>query len=159
MPDRRARLVCIAVLALLAVSRGRAEVNDYEKVDFYYLQNYDYNPKEKWEPTPQWIASPPIPAFVRALEGKRVAIAGTTMPLTYRSGVVSEFILGLSADTCEFGATPRINEWISVTMAHGAKTQVYAMGESTVRGVFHLKEMVEAGKVVQLYTIEADSVK
>jgi hypothetical protein len=157
--DRRLRLICIAVLALSLAIRGRAQLNDYQKVDFYFLQNYDYNAEEKWEPTPKWIAGPPIPAFVKALEGKRIAVAGTTMPLTYRSGVVSEFILGLSADTCEFGATPRINEWISVTMAHGTKAQVYAMGESTVRGVFHVKEMVEGGKVVQLYSMEADSVK
>jgi len=36
---------------------------------------------------------------------------------------------------------------------------VYAMGERTVRGVFHTKAMVEGGGVVRLYSKEADSVR
>jgi len=131
----------------------------YRKVDFFYLQNYDYNPKEKWEPAPHRIDKPPIPEMVKLLDGQKIAVYGVTMPLNYRSGVVTEFILGVSVDTCEFGATPRINEWIGVTMAGGRKTQVYALGEGWVRGTFHVKELVEAGRVVRLYSIDADSVK
>ena len=158
---RRYLTSCLtAVLFMAAAPLAIAEGPDaYKKVDFFILQDFDYNPKEKWEPTPRKIDKAPIPAFVKSLEGQRVAVYGVTMPLNFKSGAVTEFILGVSVDTCEYGATPRINEWISVNMAGGKKAQVYAAGEGTVRGVFHVKEMVENGKVVRLYSIDADSVK
>jgi len=90
---------------------------------------------------------------------KRLRAAGATMPLDFRSGVMTEFILGVSVDTCDFGATPRINEWIAVTMVGGKKTQVRYAGEGTVKGVFHVKEMVEGARVVRLYSIDADSLQ
>jgi len=146
------------VLALAWPAAAQAP-EPYKKVDFFLLQNYDYNPKEKWEPTPRKVDKPAFPPFVKSVDGQKIAIYGATMPLNYKSGVVTEFLLGVSVDTCEYGGTPRINEWIAVTMAAGKKTQVYAGGEGWVRGVFHINELVENGKVVRLYTIDADSVK
>jgi hypothetical protein len=158
---RRPILIALAA-AMLASTAGQTLVlaqDEYQKVNFFLLQNFDYNPKEKFVPTPHKVDNPPIPEFVKSIDGRNILIFGTTMPLDYKSGIVTEFILGVSADTCEYGATPRINEWIAVTLAGGKKAQVIASGEGWVRGVFHVQELVENGKVVRLYSIDADSVK
>lgn len=157
----RLRICLLAVLAL-AHAAGAFVVHadeSYKMVFFWTLQSFNYNSNEKWVPTPTKVANPPIPTEVKSLDGQRIAIFGTTMPLNYKSGAVTEFILAVSEDACEFGATPRINEWIAVKMVAGKKAMVQASGEAWVRGVFHIKEMVENGKVVQLYSIDADSVQ
>jgi hypothetical protein len=150
--------MCVLVGTTLAGTVRAQSPADYRRVSFSSLIGFDYNPQERTEPTPHKIDKT-IPASVTALDGQRITISGATMPLDFKSGVMTEFILGVSVDTCDFGATPRINEWISVTMAGGKKTPVRYQGTGTVKGVFHVKEMVEGGRVVRLYSIDADSLQ
>jgi hypothetical protein len=130
----------------------------YTTMSFYNLGNYNYNAAEPDDPTPTKTSNT-IPASVRAFEGKRVQISGNTMALDYSSGFMSEFLLHPTADACEFGGTPRINEWIYVRMAAGQKVKISTGYAVIVKGTFSIKEEVERGRVVGLYDMVADSVQ
>lgn len=151
-----------AVLALalgvmcLAGGVGAQSPAPYAEVDFYKLAIWEYNPIEPWEVAPHVVPNG-VPAWVKALNGKKVSITGLGLPLDYKDGLASEFILAVSSDVCGFGATPRINEWISITMAGGKKVQVNWGKEMVVKGVFKVKEDIEDGRLVGLYNIVGES--
>lgn len=152
-----AALVPVALTAALAANLD-AQAGTPKFIDFWAISSYDYNPKEPYEPAPARAVNT-IPPAVRALEGQRVSIAGNAMALDYSSGLMSEFILQASVDACGFGASPRINEWVYVKMAGGQKVRVLTASDMTVTGTFHIREQVEDGRVVGLYTIEADAIQ
>jgi hypothetical protein len=152
-------LSAAAWIAVVAPTAGaQTKPGDPTPIDFWKIAYYDYNPREPFEPMPT-KAQNTIPADVRKLDGQKVAIAGIGMALDYSSGATSEFILQASVDACGFGAMPRINEWIYVKMAGGKKTPVYTAMEMVVTGTFRIREEVEDGRVVGLYSIEADRVQ
>lgn len=148
----------IAVSLILLSCSAMTWAQQAQYIDFWTISNYHYNPQEPFDPAPRKIEDT-IPADVRELEGRKVQIYGNAMALDYSSGLMSEFILQASEDACGFGAMPRINEWIFVTMANGKKAKVSTGLDRRVEGTFHIREQVENGRVVSLYTIVADVVK
>ena len=76
---------------------------------------------------------------------------------------MSEFFLANQTDPCGFGTMPRINEWIYVTMGGGHLVDIRAPAGGTVevlvRGTFKVKEDIEEGNLVSLFTLVADSVQ
>ncbi|MSR06877.1 MAG: DUF3299 domain-containing protein [Gemmatimonadetes bacterium] len=147
----------VAGLAGGGASPVQAQV-PYAKVDFYILSNYNYSIDEPFEPTPVKPAGNTIPTSVRAYEGRKVFIRGNAVALDYSSGFMTEFLLHPTLDACEFGGTPRINEWIFVKMAEGKKVKIFTGYAVEVRGSFAIKEEIERGRVVGLYNMVADDV-
>jgi hypothetical protein len=81
------------------------------------------------------------------------------VPLNFEDGRTTDFILNASVDACGFGATPRINEWARLTRIN-APRRTFSRGEEVgVRGTFHVKEQVENGRVVGLYSVVAEEIK
>jgi hypothetical protein len=132
----------------------------YQKVLFFDLANFAYNPSEPGEPSPHVVAHG-IPDQIKALDGRKVEVWGVVVPLEFEGGKTSEFMLAVTADVCGFGAIPRINEWMHITMAGGRKIPLYATQSYTpilrVRGVLHVKEDIEDGRLVGLYEMVADA--
>lgn len=143
----------LVVLSAVATSASQAR-----HIDFWTISSFHYNPREPSEPAPTRAVNT-IPAEVQALDGRTVEIYGNAMALDYSSGLMSEFILHMSADNCGFGAMPRINEWIHVTMRDGKRVRVSTALDVKVTGTFRIREQVEDGFVVGLYHIEADRVQ
>jgi len=135
-------------------------VDQYQKILFFDLANFAYNPAEPGEPEPHQVKNG-IPANIKALDGKKIEIWGVVVPLDFEGGQTNEFMLAVSADVCGFGAIPRINEWMHVSMAGGRKIPLYATQSYTpllkLRGVLHVKEDIEDGRLVGLYDMTADS--
>lgn len=127
-------------------------------IDFWIISGYNYNPAQPFDPSPRYRPNA-IPPAIRALDGQKVTISGNAMAVDYSSGLMSEFILNATIDACGFGEAPRINEWIYVRMANGRKTQVYTAMDMTITGTFRIKEEVEDGRLIGLYSIDADSVQ
>lgn len=132
----------------------------YLKILFFDLANFAYNPAEPGDPTPHRVANG-IPATIKALDGKKVEVWGVVVPLEFEGGQTNEFLLAVTADVCGFGAIPRINEWMHVSMAGGRKIPMYATYSYTpilrVRGVLHVKEDIEDDHLVGLYDLTADA--
>jgi hypothetical protein len=158
---KRTLVALATVLAWLpgpAVTAQSQSMRPYRVIDFFAISNYAYNPKAPWDSMPP-KADFTIPPAVRALDGQKVRIVGNAMALDYSSGSMTEFILNATFDACGFGADPRINEWIHVRMAPGLKASIFTGIELEVSGTFSIKEQVEDGRVIGLYSMVADSVK
>jgi hypothetical protein len=94
-----------------------------------------------------------IPARVKALDGKRVSIAGFMKPIKQEEGGAAGFLLVKDYSTCCEGTLPKINEMIHVQMASNSIPQA---GEQifAVRGVFQVGEKLGAGNTVSIYRLE-----
>jgi hypothetical protein len=141
----------------LAAAAPSQAASAYQLVDFFGLANYVYNPKDAFNPTPL-PAVGTIPGWITALNGKKIRIRGNSMAVDFSEGMMSEFILAVSQDVCGFGAIPRINEWIYVTMVGGKKAKVITGGDMVVNGTFTVKEDLVKGRLIGLYSLDADSV-
>ena len=133
-----------------------------QEVNFYQLAAFTYNPKEPYEPAPKAIPNA-LPEWIKALNGKKVVIRGNATPAAIDNGGVSEFFLANQTDPCGFGTMPRINEWIYVKLAGGKTVDIRAPSGGTVevlvKGTFIVKEDIEAGNIISLFTLVADSVQ
>jgi hypothetical protein len=143
------------------IGRATAQrAEPYQKVLFFDLANFAYNPSEPGEPSPHVVAHG-IPDRIKALDGRRIEVWGVVVPLEFEGGKTNDFMLAVTADVCGFGAIPRINEWMHVSMAGGRKIPMYATQSYTpilrVRGVLHVKEDIEDGRLVGLYEMVADA--
>jgi len=134
----------------------------YQEITFWQLAAFIYNPKEPWEPSPHTVPNA-IPDWVKALNGKKVVIRGNATPANIDASGVSEFFLANQTDPCGFGTMPRINEWIYVNLAGGKRVNITPPPGSTVevlvKGIFTVKEDIEEGHIVSLFTLHADSVQ
>ena len=133
-----------------------------QEIDFFQLASFTYNVKEPYEPAPHAVPNG-LPDWIKALNGKKVVIRGNATPVTIEPAGVSEFFLANQTDPCGFGTMPRINEWIYVKMSGGRLVDIRAPAGGTVevlvKGTIRVKEDIEEGNLVSLFTIVADSVQ
>jgi hypothetical protein len=127
----------------------------YQPVSFALLSDFEYE-----VPDPLDAASntqkDQVPAKVKALHGKLIAVRGFMLPLDLDQAGVSEFMLNASFDMCYFGAPVAMNEWILVKMKPGKKAKFSHLAFN-VSGRFEVGEDVRNGRVLSLYRLEADS--
>jgi hypothetical protein len=93
-----------------------------------------------------------VPATIRALDQKRVAITGFALPLQLENGRAKKLFLMRDVSTCCFGATPNTNDYVVVTMKEGAKT--VADIPIVLVGTLRIGERYEGGYLVSLYELE-----
>jgi hypothetical protein len=153
-----ARALAIVSLALApAAIAWAADVRPgYHNISFALLSDFDY---ELPDPLTSPAASQPlneIPAEVKALDGRKVAVRGFMLPLDLDQEGVSQFLLNGSFDMCYFGAPVRMNEWILVTMTGGKKTPFTHLA-TLVHGTIEVGEEVRNGRVMSLYRLKADA--
>ena len=120
----------------------------YEMLDFALLGEFEYPVYVKLK---EGEELPEIPAEVRALDGKEVAITGFMNPVRFDREGVSEFLLVKDILGCCFGATPRMNHWIRVRMKEGKRAKFYAYDQLTVLGKLDVSEELEDGYVMSIY--------
>lgn len=144
----------VAVLVLVAMASVAAWAATYQPITFNLISNYEYELPDPLEPAsraPQNV----IPANVKALNGKMVAIEGFMLPLDLTPEGVSVFMLNASIDMCYFGAPVRMNEWVLVKMKAGKRAKFTHLA-TTVKGRFEVGEEMRNGRVTSLYRLEAD---
>jgi hypothetical protein len=143
------------MFGLVILSGAALSAQGYQPVDFNALGNYDYELPDPLDPSAQQPRNE-IPATVKALNGKQVAIEGFMLPLDLTPAGVTQFLLNASIDMCYFGAPVRMNEWILVTMKDG-KRAAFTHLALTVKGRLEVGEVMKNGRVTSLYRIDADS--
>jgi hypothetical protein len=92
-----------------------------------------------------------IPAKILALDGKTIAVDGYMMPLAYEAGGAKKFILMKNQFGCCYGGTPKLNEWIEVTMEGGAVAEYQQHTLVTTWGVLDVKPESRDGMATSLY--------
>jgi hypothetical protein len=96
-----------------------------------------------------------IPEPVRALNNKEVSIKGFMLPLKVEGGVVTELLIMKDQSMCCYGATPKINEWVSVKMkSKGVKALMDQ--PVTLFGQLHVGEARENGYLVGIYRLDGE---
>ena len=135
---------------------ARFDPKAYTWVEFDVLTGFDYPDLVRMDgETPP----PELPDEVQALDGERVAFEGFMNPLAFDSGGVKEFSLVADPTFCCFGAVPKMNHWIHVTLPGDERTEFYSFDPVAVYGTLEVGEAYMDGYVVSLYRITADRVE
>jgi hypothetical protein len=96
-----------------------------------------------------------IPAGVRALNGKKVALKGFMLPLKVEGGLITELLIMRDQSACCYGATPKLNEWVSVKMTGKGVKPVMDV-PITLFGKLQVGEMRENGYLVGIYAMDGE---
>jgi hypothetical protein len=99
-----------------------------------------------------------IPAPIKALGGKKVAIQGFMVPMKIEKGATKQFLLVKDQSLCCFGRMPRMNEWISVSMSGDRATKFIGDQPVTVFGTIDVGEEMQKGEVLSIFRMTADDV-
>jgi hypothetical protein len=94
-----------------------------------------------------------IPRAIRELDGREVGVRGFMLPMKVDGGLVREFLLMRDQSMCCFGVVPKINEWVSVTMA-GRGVRAMMDQPVTVYGTLRVGEVYEQGVLAGLYQMD-----
>jgi hypothetical protein len=99
-----------------------------------------------------------IPREVQELDGKRIALAGFTLPITLIDGRATEFLLLRTQAACCFGMVPRLNEIVMAKMpAPGMNPELDV--PVVVGGTLHVKWIGEGDQLTAIYELAADRVE
>jgi hypothetical protein len=143
----------------LALRGAEAPKGDgYEAVGFDRLASYTFTPPD-YDPTVP-NAKPPsgadqIPAAIKALDRKKVAVTGYMLPTKMEKGLVVEFLLVKDAMLCCYGVMPKVNEWVVVKMTGGGVKPLMDI-PITFDGTLRVGEMYENGYLTGVYLLEGD---
>lgn len=154
----RSAVLLLLTAGLLAPHVVQAAAQDakpgYQTVSFAQLSDYEYEVPDPL--TNGGVAGANvIPAKVKALDGRKLAVRGFMLPLDLDQNGVSQFLLNGSFDMCYFGAPVKMNEWILVTMKGGKKTPFTHLA-TLVYGTLSVGEEIKNGRVMSLYRMQAD---
>jgi hypothetical protein len=140
-------LLLAGVLALRAAEPAKAA---YENVGFDRLAAFEYTPPES-----ETAVKDQIPAKIKALDQKKVAVTGFMLPTKMDKGLVKEFLLVKDAMMCCYGAMPKVNEWIVVKM-NGPGVKPLMDLPLTFEGKLRVGEQFENGYLTGVYLLEGD---
>lgn len=141
-------------------AQGRRELT------FEHLAYYDYTPPGGLRTDP--FADPStstasfeerIPAEVRGLDDREVAIIGYLMPLAGTPEAMTKFLLVRNMQICCYAVVPQLNEWVYVEADAKLKIRYARDVPVLLRGKLEVKESVESGLVMSLYQMRAESME
>jgi hypothetical protein len=96
-----------------------------------------------------------IPQKVKSYDQKKVALRGFMLPLKVEGGLVTEMLIMKDQTMCCYGATPRINDWVSVRMKNKGVKPLMDL-PVTLSGTMKVGEMRENGYLVGIYSMEGE---
>lgn len=96
-----------------------------------------------------------IPATIRDLNEKSIALKGFMLPLKVEEGLVTEMLIMRDQSMCCYGTVPKINEWVSVKM-EGKGVKPVMDQAVTLFGKLKVGEIRENGYLVGIYEMDGD---
>ncbi|MBM3876655.1 MAG: DUF3299 domain-containing protein [Verrucomicrobia bacterium] len=153
------------VAAATAAASGAEPVEmmgEFRIVGFDKLASYNYDIPDESPATRAAAnvgeapaAKDQIPDSVRALNGKKVALKGFMLPLKVEGGLITELLIMRDQSACCYGATPKINEWVSVKMS-GKGVKPIMDVPVVLMGKLQVGEMRENGYLVGIYAMDGE---
>ena len=132
-------------------------IDGYEGVSFDKLASFAY--EVPLDPVTNKVElaklNAQIPARIKSLDKKLVAIRGFMLPLKVENGLVTELLIMRDQSMCCFGTVPKINEWINIRMA-GEDVQPIMDQPITLMGQLRVGEVLENDYLVGIYEMEGD---
>lgn len=99
-----------------------------------------------------------IPDSIKSYDKKKVALKGFMLPLKVEGGLVTEMLIMKDQSMCCYGATPRINDWVSVKMKKKGVRPTMDL-PVTLHGTMNIGEMRENGYLVGIYSMDGESME
>jgi hypothetical protein len=96
-----------------------------------------------------------IPEWIHIYDGKKIVLTGYMLPLQLDNGLAKKFVLMKDTNTCCFGGTPRMNDYV-VCQMEGAGVESIQDIPVQLTGVIHIAEKREDGYVVSLFTMDGE---
>ena len=132
-------------------------IDGYEGVSFDKLASFAY--EVPLDPVTNKVElaklNAQIPARIKSLDKKPVAIRGFMLPLKVENGLVTELLIMRDQSMCCFGTVPKISEWINIRMA-GDGVQPIMDQSITLMGQLKVGEVLENDYLVGIYEMEGD---
>lgn len=132
---------------------------DFVAVGFDKLSSFKYEvPDDTVKPPPNLDPDQQIPVLVKGFNNKRVSLKGFMLPLKVEAGMVTEMLILRDQSACCFGATPKINEWVSVKMVGGGVKPIMDQA-ITLYGTLRVGAMRENGYIVGIYQLDGEKMQ
>jgi hypothetical protein len=144
-----------------AAPAAGAKEGEYLTVGFDKLAGFEYEMPDETNvsatnaPPGEPVAREQIPADIKALNAKRVALKGFMLPLKVEGGLITELLVMRDQSMCCFGTVPKINEWVSVKMV-GKGVKPIMDQAVTIYGALKVGEMYESGYLVGIYALDGE---
>ena len=97
----------------------------------------------------------PVPPWIRTYDKQRVRLTGYLMPLQVQNGRTKKFVMMRDVNTCCYGAVPRMNDYLVVTMTGDGVEAIQDVPVELV-GIFHIDHRYEDGYVVSLFRMDGE---
>ena len=148
-----------ASAAVQPAAAVKSSDGDYLPLTFGTLSSYYYELPGIEEPATKAPSKDQIPAPIKALNDKRIAVQGFMMPTDLKNGKCTNFMLVKDQSLCCFGRMPRMNEWISVKTRPGKSARAILDQPITVFGSLSVGEQKDSsGEILSIYRVDADDV-
>jgi hypothetical protein len=92
---------------------------------------------------------------VKDFNKRKVSLTGFMLPLKVQSGKVTEFLILKDQSLCCYGATPKMNEWVSVKVV-GDGVKAIMDEPVSVLGTLHVGAIRESGYLIGIYSMEGE---
>ena len=149
-----------ATAAPAPAPRPSADPDRLYRMSMRALSAFDYRPMgppARGQPAGSRI-SDTMPDSIRNLDGHRVAITGFMLPMQMEKQYVRTFMLMSFIPSCCFGDAGRVNDWVEVQVAPGARVAWEADGMVEATGRLSVAEYYMDREVAGVYRMVADAV-
>lgn len=158
-PTPAPALIATAAAPKAPEPKAVSSENGYQTVGFDKLASYNFEVLDD-APVTNLNAGPDkadeqIPVAVKTFNQKKVSIRGFMLPLKVDNGKVTEFLIMKDQSLCCYGATPKINEWVSVKIGGSGIKPIMDQPVSML-GTLHVGAMRENGYLVGIYHMDGD---
>ena len=146
------------IVRLPSAAARKFQPMGYHPTSFTELARFFITPEQFTNAPTRWEElRKKIPEDVLALNGKKVALAGFTLPIALKDGRATEFLLLRSQAACCFGMVPRVNELVMVKMAPPGMKPILDV-PVVVGGTLSVKWIGE-DQLTAIYEMQADKVE
>ncbi len=150
---RRGVLFSFAALLGVGLTRAGEAPGDALKVGFDRLASFEFVAPEDEKKAPE--AEAQIPAKVKELDEKKVAVTGFMLPVKMDGGLVTDFLLVKDPMMCCYGVMPKVNEWVVVKMV-GKGVPPLMDVPITFEGTLKVGQLYEGGYLTGLYLLKGE---
>ncbi len=140
-----------------AAAKAEEKIGEYIVTGFDRLAsfNYDVPDAPATNAAKQAELKAQIPAPVKSLDKRKVAVKGYMLPLKVEGGLITELLIMRDQSMCCYGTVPKINEWVSVKMV-GKGVKPVMDEPITIFGTLKVGEVFENGYLVGLYEMDGE---
>jgi hypothetical protein len=156
-------IIFLATAICLLIRPNQNSASKFTAIEWATLSGFKYDTHEVLNDVdggrPFTRSDDIIPANVKTLHGRAVAVTGFIMPLRLKKGLVTEFLLFKDQASCCFGPAAKMNHYIRVEMNTPGFPPPGTLIPYRVHGTLHVGEILIQGYLTGIYELSANKVE